>query len=113
MPNYDGTGPLGTGPRMGRGLGRCGRPADSTTAVEGPDPDYRAGRGRGAGMGGRVRHRGFGKASEAKENPADSDVTPGQRQALFGRRIKELTTLLKKVNQLLSEDSRAGGQEQE
>jgi len=26
MPNRDGTGPIGQGPRVGRGLGICGRP---------------------------------------------------------------------------------------
>jgi hypothetical protein len=25
MPNFDGTGPMGLGPRTGRGLGPCGR----------------------------------------------------------------------------------------
>ena len=69
MPNYDGTGPLGTGPRMGRGLGRCGRPADSTTAVEGPDPDYRAGRGRGAGSGWKGPPSGLRKGERGERKP--------------------------------------------
>ncbi len=56
MPNRDGTGPLGKGPRTGRGLGPCGQ-------QEGETPITPPGRGlgRGAGLGaGRGAGRGAG-----------------------------------------------------
>jgi len=40
MPNFDGTGPMGLGPRTGRGLGPCGRGLG-----------WRMGYGRGFGYG--------------------------------------------------------------
>ena len=49
MPNRDGTGPEGKGPRTGRGFGRCGSNSD-------PDTQPRRGFGRGAAQG-----RGFGR----------------------------------------------------
>jgi hypothetical protein len=62
MPNMNGTGPNGAGPRTGRGLGSCGvegnQQAAGATAntfnMHGP----RAGMGLGRGMG-----RGFGRNS--------------------------------------------------
>ncbi len=52
MPNRDGTGPRGKGPRTGRGLGNCPPLKDSTKE----NPDNRplrkgVGRGRGRGLG--------------------------------------------------------------
>ncbi len=44
MPNNDGTGPQGKGPRTGRGMGNCGRAGDSSN-------NRRQGRGQGNGMG--------------------------------------------------------------
>lgn len=52
MPRGDGTGPRGTGPRTGRGLGDC--PPGSGGSKEGSD----RGGGRGAGAG---RGRGGGR----------------------------------------------------
>jgi len=49
MPFGDGTGPLGKGPKTGRGLGFC---AGYDT------PGYTKGRGRGLGRRGRGRGRG-------------------------------------------------------
>ncbi|MGD9546648.1 MAG: DUF5320 domain-containing protein [Candidatus Krumholzibacteriia bacterium] len=77
MPGENGRGPLGQGPRTGRGLGRCGVPRqDDQKANEAPasDPQDRSrgfgrglgrgfgrGLGRGAGLGaGGGRGRGFG-----------------------------------------------------
>ncbi|OQB06709.1 MAG: hypothetical protein BWY19_00059 [bacterium ADurb.Bin212] len=42
MPRYDGTGPMGTGPMTGRGMGPCGGGASWGRGF---------GRGRGLGMG--------------------------------------------------------------
>ncbi len=80
MPNLDGTGPLGKGPKTGRGLGRC----------QGNGTGLRPGFGRGLGFR-RGRCRGFGwraaamfqqieqrerrveEATEEKNNSEDSN----------------------------------------
>lgn len=52
MPNQDGTGPQGDGPRTGRGLGNCGGDSNNSGSGRG------AGRGRGRNSGkGRGRGR--------------------------------------------------------
>jgi len=122
MPGYDRTGPVGAGPRTGRGLGRCQRAAgrarsgEDPRQGEGPGGNGRAsggGRGRGFGNGGRTRRRGFGIVCRASQDPAGSDVTPRRRQAFLRRRIGELTAQLDGVNQLLSNDAHGGVQDQE
>jgi len=122
MPGYDRTGPVGNGPRTGRGLGRCRRAAERTRSVEDPyqgedagwfDQPWGGGRGRGFGNGGRGRRRGFGMGWGASQDPAGSDVTPRRRQAFLRRRIRDLTAQLDGVNQLLSDDSPGGVQDQE
>lgn len=50
MPNQDGTGPNGQGPRSGRGMGNC---------------EGQGGRGRGNRMG---RGRGMGLGRNAQDN---------------------------------------------
>jgi len=52
MPGFDGTGPMGAGPRTGRGLGYC---------TGGPRPGYGWG-GYGAGRGGMPWGGGRGRA---------------------------------------------------
>ena len=57
MPNNDGTGPQGKGPRTGRGMGNCkGANTGNNTAAPGRGLGLGLGRGRGAGRG-----RGFGR----------------------------------------------------
>ena len=120
MPGYDRTGPVGNGPRTGRGLGRCRRAVEKTRSVEDPYQDEGAGGngrpwggGRGFGNGGRGRRRGFGMGWRASQDPAGSDVTPRRGQAFLRRRIRELTEQLDGVNQLISDDSPGGVQDQE
>ncbi len=55
MPNRDGTGPLGKGPRTGRGAGRC---KDDETGYNSEGYRRRAGFGRRPG---RRNGRGFGR----------------------------------------------------
>jgi len=50
MPRRDGTGPMGKGPRTGRGLGNC--PIDDKIVIK----DFPVGRGQGCGL--RRRFRG-------------------------------------------------------
>ena len=122
MPRNDGTGPVGTGPRTGRGLGRCGRPADGNRPVEDPRQGEGAGGygrrrgggpGRGFGNGGRRRRRGFGMGSEASQDPAGVEVAPTRGQAFLRRRISELMAQLHGVSRLPSDDSPGGVQDQE
>lgn len=53
MPNKDGTGPEGKGPKTGRGLGKCAPTGDTKEETM---PGRGFGRGQGRGMG-----RGFGR----------------------------------------------------
>ena len=114
MPGYDRTGPVGAGPRTGRGVGRCRRASEETRSVEdryqGGDAGWdgrpwAGGRGRGFGGGGRGRRRGFGMGWRASQDLLSSDLTPRRRQAFLQRRIRELTAQLDRVNQLFSDDS--------
>ncbi len=58
MPNFDGTGPNGLGPKTGRGQGPCNNDASNPEAT---GQGLGLGRGRGRGMGrGYGRGRGFG-----------------------------------------------------
>jgi len=116
MPGYDRTGPVGAGPRTGRGRGRCQRAAERTRSgddpYQGEDPGGGA-RRRGFGNGGRARRRGFGIGWRASQDPAESDVTPRRRQAFLRRRIRELTAQLDGVSQRLSDDAPGGVQNRE
>jgi hypothetical protein len=75
MPGRDGTGPMGTGPRTGRGGGSCqGRGQGRGAQGAG------RGQGRGMGRGGRGRGQrsgvGLGRLS-ASSLPRDSDDSQG------------------------------------
>lgn len=122
MPRYDRSGPVGAGPRTGRGLGRCGRPDDRTAGPEDSYPDYRAGwfgrsrgggRGRGFGGGGWGRRRGFGMGGRDIDDPVADDPPPRERRAFLRRKIQELTEQLDRVNELFSGDSRDDAKDQE
>ncbi len=62
MPQGDGTGPQGQGPKTGRGLGKCS-PKDGTPAPQ--DQGGRvSGRGQGRGLGkGAGRSQGKGRGT--------------------------------------------------
>ena len=65
MPLKDGTGPMGEGPKTGRGMGPCDPKTDQNQPQA---PFWRRwfGRGRGQGFGpgaGRGAGRGFGRKS--------------------------------------------------
>ncbi len=53
MPNRDGTGPQGKGPRTGRGMGNCAPQSaqGAPTPVQNIPRNYGGGYGRGGGMG--------------------------------------------------------------
>jgi hypothetical protein len=120
MPGYDRTGPLGDGPRTGRGRGRCGRPVDESTSVEDPYQYWGLGWGYspwGDGGGRRVRNRnrgrrrGFGRGRRAGEDPAALDATGRQQETFLGRKMDALTAALEKVAGLLSKHAPAEGQD--
>jgi hypothetical protein len=68
MPGFDRTGPVGEGPRTGRGLGRCGKANETPGPEDFPGRRVRLGDGQGAGQGpgrragrGRSGRRGQGR----------------------------------------------------
>lgn len=72
MPGFDGTGPLGQGPRTGGGFGRCG-----SAGPAGPAGGALRGMGRGCGRGfrggmggGRAMGRGSGWGGAAANSRA-------------------------------------------
>jgi hypothetical protein len=79
MPGGDRTGPMGRGPRTGRGLGDCAR----DEPLRGPDrkgyPGPGQGRGRGRGWGfGRGLGRGLGRGFRGRwrQEEAEAPVRP-------------------------------------
>lgn len=122
MPKNDRTGPLGAGPRTGRGLGRCGRAAHGSRGVDDSFRDEGAGRcgrrwrgggGRGFGDGGRGRGRGFGMGGRSNRDPDPSDGTTHRMQAFLRRLIRELTAQLDGLSRPLSADSSGGARDRE
>ena len=122
MPGYDRTGPVGSGSRTGRGLGRCGRPDDRTTGIEDGYLDGRVGwfarprggaRGRGFGRRRRGRGRGFGAGWSDVDDPVADDLRPRQRHAFLRRRIQELTEQLDRLTKLFSGESGKENQDEE
>ena len=99
MPGYDGTGPMGMGPRTGGGFGYC-PPAAGYTAGAAPvmglgRGGYPRGGGRGFGWGGgrgfaRGRGRGLGFAPAPYGAPAYGAYPFGQAA---GSREEELEML--------------------
>jgi hypothetical protein len=66
MPGYDRTGPLGQGPRTGRGAGKCGKTKATPRSDVGQGAGRRSGQGMAAGRGtgrggGRGRRAGGGR----------------------------------------------------
>ena len=119
MPGYDSTGPLGTGPRTGRGLGRCG-PTDRAAPVGARyqgyglgrgGPPWGGGRGRGFGGGGRGRRRGSGITWNSIEGPASPDVIAPQQENTLMRKIEELTAAVDRLKELLWRSLPAEGQD--
>ncbi|MBW1741957.1 MAG: DUF5320 domain-containing protein [Deltaproteobacteria bacterium] len=62
MPGFDRTGPIGEGPRTGRGLGRCGKANEKPSQDDFPGRRVRFGDGQGAGQG-LGRRAGRGRSS--------------------------------------------------
>jgi len=69
MPRFDKTGPEGTGPKTGRGLGKCGT---SDSAI-GEELGYFFGRGRGRGYGGGRGFRFWKKRSQDDSGTSNSE----------------------------------------
>lgn len=79
MPNRNGTGPTGSGPRTGRGAGNC--------AGEGGTGRF-GGRGLGFGRGGRGRGRGFGRGF------GGLGYTPDQERSWLEAALQNITERL-------------------
>ncbi len=100
MPGRDRTGPLGAGPRTGRGMGYCGNNDQGRFVKSVPTlrSGFRLG-GRGAGRGWRYRFYATGIPGWATPTPeqetadlkAQADYLKNQLDAIQ-KRIEELTS---------------------
>jgi len=90
MPGRDGTGPMGTGPMSGRGMGHCGPYERQVHAWAGRRRLW--GRGMGPGFG-RGRWCGFGP-------PA---LTKAEEEELLQQRKQWLAAEMRQIEQRLQE----------
>ena len=86
MPRYDGTGPLGSGPGTGWGLGPCGG-----------GMGWRRGGGRGRGFGWR-RFWGYGPYQ-----PYQPQITKKEEKEILEDEVTDLEEELKAIRARLSE----------
>jgi len=97
MPGGDRTGPMGTGPRTGRGMGYCSgydRPGFAN-----PAPDFRVRYGFGCGEAGRGwRHRFYTTGF-----PRPAPLTPEQETAILKARADRLKSQLDAVQKRIEE----------
>jgi len=100
MPRGDGTGPMGAGPRTGRGMGYCS--GYNWSGFANQASAFRGGFGFGRGVAGRGwRHRFFATGipgwvtptpeQETADLKAQADLLKGQLDAIQ-KRIEELTS---------------------
>lgn len=115
MPRFDGTGPLGQGPRTGGGFGFCGTGTGRGNLVSNPYrgagrglPPWGGGRGRcfGGGRGGRFF--GYGGFGRWGIQPVDSvQPTPEQEAAFLKNQAaileQELAAVKERLDRIESE----------
>lgn len=77
MPGRDQTGPMGAGPRTGRGMGHCGGHDQARFGFPARGLQGRAGFGR-AGMGRGWRHMFYATGLPGWARPSETPVTPEQ-----------------------------------
>ena len=123
MPAFDGTGPLGQGPRTGGGFGCC--PPTAGPYSYGAPVVYGVGRGglpRGGGRGfafggGRGRGRRFGGRGFAPvapayyPAPAPVQMTPEQELAWLREQSQAIQDQLNQINTRITELTSEQGQE--
>ena len=90
MLNYDGNGPLRTGPRTGRRLGRYGRRDDRTRSLEDRYSEQGSGWYDRPADGG--PRRALGPRRKPTEDPADSGATARQQESFRRGYIEGLLT---------------------
>ena len=112
MPGFDGTGPLGQGPRTGGGFGYCEPTAGS---YYGQPVVYGVGRGgipRGGGRGvafggGRGRGRRFGGGAPGAPAyypaPAAVQMAPDQERALLKEQAQAMQDQLNQITARIAE----------
>jgi hypothetical protein len=96
MPGGDRTGPVGQGPRTGRGAGYCGPGDEPGFATAGGRGGFGFGRGRGFGAGrgfGRGWGRWFGFAASEEAPRADNEADRLRAQ------VEELKNRLARLEQ--------------
>lgn len=92
MPGFNQTGPMGQGPRTGRGMGKCkGTPVEDTT-IDNNTPATGAGQGQGGqGLGrgqgqGRGQGRGQSQGQGRDQGVQAQGLGPGMGKSQQGNR---------------------------
>lgn len=112
MPGGDGTGPMGQGPRTGRGVGFCA--GYNTPGYANPGPRFGFGRGFGRGLG-----RGFGWRRFAYREPVrrlvpiQQDINPVYPQQPYQPTKEQEKQYLENELKYLEEEQKALNQELE
>ena len=98
MPGRDQTGPMGYGPKTGRGAGFCaGDPqTDYTSQMGGPGFGYEFGRRRGFGGG-------MGRGRRARWGGFFAQPTPQDERGLLNKQKEALQSRLNVIDQRLEE----------
>jgi hypothetical protein len=96
MPGHDQTGPLGYGPRTGRGAGFCDgypRPEDGRPMTA---PGFGRGFNRSFGFGG-----GMGRGNRARRSRFFAPINPQDERTLLDKQKETLESRLNIINQRL------------
>ena len=94
MPREDRTGPMGRGPRTGRGYGNCAEYAEPGYN----DPGFASGRRLrlgGGGRGWRHRFRSYGKPGWEGSFPTEPSMTREQEAEWLQTQVQELQETIK------------------
>jgi len=98
MPRRDQTGPMGYGPRTGRGAGFCESDSqpDFTSRQQAPGLGYGFGRGRGFGGG-------MGRGRRARQGGYFAQPAPHDERGFLDRQKEALQSRLNVIDQRLTE----------
>lgn len=107
MPGFDRTGPMGAGPRTGRGMGYCGSPTGTPAFGVGGRFGWGRGFGFGRGFGGGGMGFGWRNRFFAASVPAWAPPTPEQEAADLKAQAEwmkgQLDAIQKRIEDISSE----------
>lgn len=102
MPGRDRTGPIGAGPRTGRGMGYCG--GYEQPGFNHPSSGFRGGSGYGrAGIGRGWRHMYYATGLPGWARPSAAPVAPEQEMARLKNEADWLKNQLESLNHRIEE----------